>query len=63
VLLGADGKEIPGFGEADATKITGDKIYYKVAWKNGKQISNLANTPVQVKFIMRDADLYSFGVF
>jgi len=63
VLLGADGKEIPGFGEADATKLTGDKIDYKVAWKSGKQISNLANTPVQIKFILRDADLYSFGVF
>jgi hypothetical protein len=63
ILVDLKGKEVPGFGEADAVKITGDKIAYKVAWKSGKVISSLANQSVRIKFIMRDADLYSFGVF
>lgn len=63
VLVGLNGKELPGFGEADALKITGDKIDYKVAWKSGKQLSSIAGTPVRVKFILMDADLYSFGIF
>lgn len=63
VLVTPDGKEVPGFGEADALKITGDKINYRVTWKSGKQISSLANVPVRIKFILRDSDLYSFGVF
>ena len=58
-----DGKELPGFGEADAVKLTGDKIDYRIAWKSGRQISSLGNTPLRVKFILRDADLYSFSVY
>jgi len=62
VLLTPDGKEVPGFGEADAQKIAGDKISYNVTWKSGKKISDIT-TPVRIKFILRDADLYSFGIF
>lgn len=62
ILVDEAGKELPGFGETDAMKITGDKIDYTVKWKSGKQISSLGNQIVRVKFILRDADLYSFAV-
>lgn len=62
VLVDTDGNEIPGFGEADAMKITGDKIDYPVTWKSGKLISSLGDKPVKVKFILRDADLFSFAI-
>lgn len=63
ILLDEGGKELPGFGDADAEKITGDKIDGDVKWKSGKTLKDLGNTKVRIKFIARDADIYSFGVF
>ncbi|MCE5348116.1 MAG: hypothetical protein LLG13_17770 [Bacteroidales bacterium] len=63
ILIGEDGKEIPGFGESDAKVITGDKIDGKVIWANNKSLKDLSNTKVRIKFVIKDADLYSFGVF
>lgn len=62
ILLNEKGKEIPGFGEADAERITGDKIDGEIRWKSGKTLKDLANTKVRIKFIARDADIYSFAV-
>lgn len=63
IVLDATGKEIPGFGDADAPRTTGDKIDYTITWKSGKKLSDLAGKTVKLKFVLRDADLYSFGVF
>ena len=63
VFLDEEGKEIPGFGVADAEEITGDKIDGKITWKSGKTIHGLSNRKVRIKFIARDADIYSFGIF
>ena len=63
ILLGEDGKEVAGFGESDSKIITGDRIDSEVTWGNGKTIKDLGNTTVRIKFILRDADIYSFGVF
>lgn len=63
VLLDEAGIEIAGFGEADAPTICGDLIDTNIKWKSGKQISELNNRTVRIKFILRDADIYSFGVF
>ncbi len=63
VLLDDNGKEIPGFGEADAVEVTGDQIDGKITWKSGKNIGELVNKKVHIKIIARDADIYSLGVF
>lgn len=63
VLLDENGKELPGYGEADAEKIVGDKIDGEVKWKSGKTLKDLGGKNVRIKFIARDADVYSFGVF
>lgn len=63
ILLDNAGKELPGFGEADAEKIFGDKIDAPVKWKSGKTIKSLGNRQVRIKFVVRDADIYSFGIF
>lgn len=63
IVLDEDGKEIDGFGLKDAEKITGDKIDGNVKWKSGRTISDLGNRTVRIKFIVRDADIYSFYVF
>jgi hypothetical protein len=62
VLLDETGKEIEGFGRADAHKLMGDKIDADVKWKSGKTISDIGDKPVRIKFISRDADIYSFVV-
>jgi hypothetical protein len=63
VLLDESGKELPGFGEADAEKISGDKIDIPVKWKSGMSIKSLGNRDVRIKFILRDADIFSLGIF
>ena len=63
VLLDEESNEIPGFGEADAVEMVGDKIDGEVLWEGGKTIQDLGDTKVRIRFIAQDADIYSFGVF
>jgi len=63
VLLDEKGKEIPGFTEADAIPAIGDKIDGKISWKGDKSLQALSGKTIRLKFIVKDADLYSFGVF
>lgn len=63
VLLDEAGKELLGFSEADAEKIVGDKIDEEVTWNSGKTINDLGNKKVRIKFIAKDANIYSFGMF
>lgn len=63
VLLNEKGKELAGFGEADAELIRGDKIDREVQWKSGKSLKDLDGSKVRIKFIAKDADIYSFAVF
>jgi len=56
----AKGKPIPGYTLRDAPKIVGDEIQRIVAWKKtGTDVAPLAGQPVRLRFVMRDADLYS----
>ena len=55
-----DGKPIPGFSLKDCEPCTGDSISQKVVWKNNPELQVLADRPVQLKFAIRDGDLYSF---
>ena len=63
VLIDQDGKEIPGFGLADAEKIQGDKVDEHIKWTSNKSIKELSGKTVRIKFIIRDADVYSVGIF
>jgi hypothetical protein len=62
VLLGEDNKELAGFGEADAELIRGDKIEGKIGWRTGRSVRELNGKKVRIKFIVKDADVYSFAV-
>ena len=61
-ILGDDHREVPGFGEADAEELAGDRIDHPVKWKSGKSIADLAGKVVRIKFTLRDADVYSFEI-
>ncbi|MBI5395068.1 MAG: hypothetical protein HZA91_07210 [Verrucomicrobia bacterium] len=57
-LQDADGKPLPGFTLEDCAPITGDFIERAVAWK-GRSLSSLSGKPVRLRFVLKDADLYS----
>lgn len=63
VLLDENGNEVPGFGLKNAAPIRGDKIDGAVTWTSGKTIKDIRDKTVVIKFIARDADIYSFGIF
>jgi hypothetical protein len=63
ILLDEAGNELPGFGTADAAGICGDLIDATIKWTSGRSIKELGDKKVRIKFVLRDADIYSFGIF
>lgn len=55
----AAGTPIPGFTLDDCPEIIGDELGRIVAWKQGADVSRLAGRPVRLRFVMKDADLFS----
>ena len=58
-IQGPSGEAIPGYALEDAQEIVGDEIKRLVAWEAGSDVSALAGKPVRLRFVMKDADLYS----
>ncbi len=56
----ADGKPIRGYSLAEAQELYGDALEQPVTWKSGSDLSKLAGRPVRLRFVLKDADLYSF---
>jgi hypothetical protein len=56
----AQGKPIPGYALADAQDLYGDSLEQAVLWKAGGDVSKLAGREVRLRFVLKDADLYSF---
>jgi hypothetical protein len=54
-----EGNALPGFALADCPEIWGDTIEQVVRWEGGSDVSALAGQVVRLRFVMRDADLYS----
>ena len=59
-LQDADGKPLPGYSLSDCHEIFGDEIDRTVAWNNRTSVKTLAGVPVRLRFVVSDADLYSF---
>ena len=55
----ATGKPIPGFTLEECDEIYGDDIERPVSWRRRREVKELAGKPVRLRFVMRDADLYS----
>lgn len=53
------GNAIPEFTLADCLEIIGDEIERVVKWKKGSDVSRLAGRIIRLRFVMKDADLYS----
>ncbi len=58
-ILESDGRAIPDFTRADAVELIGDDLERVVAWKQGAELAPLAGRPIRLRFVMKDADVYS----
>lgn len=56
----AAGKAIEGFALEDCHEIFGDSSARTVSWKNDKSLHSIAGQPVSLRFVLNDADLYSY---
>lgn len=56
----ADGKPLPGFSLEDCLEHYGDSVEQVIAWKGGNDVSAFAGTPVRLRFVLADGDVYSF---
>ena len=56
----AERKPIEGYSLADCAEIFGDSLEYAVRWREkGTNVGKLAGKPVRLRFVLRDADIYS----
>ena len=51
---------VEGFGPGDCVELLGDDLERVVRWHDGRELGGLAGTPVRLRIVLRDADLYSF---
>ena len=54
------GMPIEGYALGNCPEVYGDSIERVVAWKPGPDVSGLAGKPVRLRFVVKDADLFSF---
>ncbi len=56
----SEGKPINGYSIDNCPEIYGDEIEHKVIWTSGiNDLSLLTKKPIKLRFVMKDADLYS----
>ena len=59
-LQDVTGKPHPGFTLGDCSPVFGDAIQRTVTWNRGSDVGTLVGKPVRLRFVLKDADLYSF---
>jgi len=55
----ADSEPVTGYSLNDAKELIGNYIEHPAVWKNGTDVSPLSGRPIRLKFVMKDANLYS----
>jgi hypothetical protein len=56
----AAGEPIPGYSLDDSVELVGNELERVVAWKRGSDVISIAaGAPVRLRFVMREADVYS----
>ena len=54
------GTPLPGLALGSSSEMAGDEIERTVTWKTGSDLSRISGKPVRLRFVMKDADVYSF---
>ena len=59
-ILDPEGNELEGFELENAEEVIGNEIKKTVTWKGNPDLEKLNDSVVRLRFVMKDADLYSF---
>jgi len=59
-LQDGDGRPLEGFALGDSVELHGDAVAERAAWRNDAAPGALAGQPVRLRFVLQNADLYSF---
>ena len=59
-VLDENGKVIPGYGFRQCSPIRGDSLHHDVTWGSGAGLVPRRKAGIQIRFHMRDTDLYAF---
>ena len=54
------GRPLKGYTQSDCHEIFGDEVQREVRWKKSDDVSSLSSQPVRLRFVFKDANLYSF---
>ncbi|MBM4003795.1 MAG: hypothetical protein FJ295_10980 [Planctomycetes bacterium] len=54
-----NGQAIPGFGLNEMTPLFGDELDAAIKWGDSGDLSRLIGRPVRLRFVLKDADLFS----
>jgi hypothetical protein len=57
-LQDVDGHPLPGYTLEENEELYGDELERPVSW-NGTSLAAMAGQPVRLRFVLRDADVYS----
>ena len=55
----ADGKPQPGFALEECVELFGDSSKRSVTWTSGANLGTVAEKPIRLRFVLKDADLFS----
>jgi hypothetical protein len=58
-LQDSQGIPLPGFSLADSEVMYGDSLGQPMLWQGNPDLGAMAGTPVRLRFVVKDADLYS----
>jgi hypothetical protein len=58
-LQDAEGRPLPGHAMDEALTLFGDEIERTYSWKSGSDLAALVGTPVRLRVVLQDADLFS----
>ncbi len=58
-ILDMNGKPIKGFEIENSNELIGNEIEKIVTWKDNSNLNKLSSQPIRLRFVMKDADLYS----
>jgi len=56
----AKGRPMKGRSLSDSHEVFGDQIQRDVAWKDGSSLREFAGQAIRLRFVLKDADLFSF---
>jgi hypothetical protein len=58
-ILDADGKPLPGRTLAESHDFSGNRLEHDFRWKKGADLSDLSGRVIRLRFVLKDADVYS----